>query len=59
MRALIRDPSQGSLSSRELQARVREERACAAAVMSMILLALAPLPACCDQGPDSAISSPC
>lgn len=36
-----------------------EERACAAAVMTMILLAPAPLPVCCDQGLDSAISSPC
>lgn len=43
----------------ESRRRVSKERACAAAVMSMILLAPAPLPVCCDQGPDSAISSPC
>lgn len=43
----------------ENRRRVSEERACAAVVMTMILLAPAPLPVCCDQGLDSAISSPC
>lgn len=43
----------------ESRRRMSEERACAAVVMTVILLAPAPLPVRCDQGLDSAISSPC